>query len=795
MRMRGAPLLLPLSVLLLTLACDGGGEEKAAVLTGRFEAAMEELDIASALQAIEELQAVLPETPESSLQLARMLARAGKLSEALWLLEEAERRYPEHSHIKIGIAETAFLVANSARALEALGAIAPEDPLHAYALLLRSRAQLKLGDLAGSLATLEQGRQLYPEQTELGIALIDALSAEGLHDRALSALRELRSNESLLDQQRSWLDLTEVAILINQGKDDDALAALDPLLAREPGNASAWQRKIQLLLRRGEAEQACALLSEALESRPDAIELHALMVTAQAARGDREAAGRARRVLMELVKGASARLALANRLYAIGQPEEALAVLEAAEPEQSRSEAAEISYLETALLLDTGKTEEAQIRFEQFERDFPADVRVEYLRARFELVEGDARAAAVRLRTVASRLDRADVQHWLGVALERSGDNQGAEYRYGMAITRNQQQVASYHGLIRTFERRRAWGQMSLVARKLISIAPDDAFAFGALARSLLAAEAAGEAEKVLRAYAKRFPALLGPVVGLSNALREQDRPADALAELDAAAARFGQDPRFLAERAIVLQLLGRTDEALASVEQAVAAGARDASLQRALAYLFFVSGRTQEAAAAVEEALRLSPDDPTPLQMLGDHLSMQHDFAGARQAYQRYLKRRPDDAAIHSRLAEALVRLGERATAIDAYRRTIELDESAVAARNNLALLLQQEGRLDEALVEAQAAYARAENEPIVMDTLGWLFLAKGLPERAVALLSKAQRLAPESLETRYHLAVAYREAGQLAEARKLLDELHENLETNHELYPKVGEALAGLR
>jgi tetratricopeptide (TPR) repeat protein len=548
-------------------------------------------------------------------------------------------------------------------------------------------------------------------------------------------------------------------------------------------------------LKRGEAEQACALLSEALESRPDAIELHALMVTTQAARGDREAAEQARQELMERVKGASARIALAKRLQAAGQLTGALAVLGAAEPEQSRPEAAEIAYLETALLLSADKTTEARIRFEEFEDEFSGDARVEYLRARFELVAGDAKAAAARLRTVASRLDRADVQHWLGIALERSGDIEGAEYRYGMALQRNPRQVASYHGIIRTFEHRSDWSRMSMMARKLISIAPEDTFAFSALAHSLLALDAADEAEKVLRFYSKKSPALLGPVVGLSHALRQQGRPADALIELDAAAARFGQDPRFLAERAIVLQLLGRNDEAMEGVEQAVAAGARDASLQRALVYLFFVTGRTEDAAVAVEEALRLSPDDPTPLQMLGDHLSMRNDFAGARRAYERYLERRPEDAAIYSRLAEALARLGERAAAIDAYRKTIELDETAVPARNNLALLLQQEGRLDEALVEAQAAYARAEDEPIVLDTLGWLFLAKGLPERAVGLLSKAQRLAPESPETRYHLALAYGEAGQLAEARKLLDELHENLEPDHELYPKVDEAVAGLR
>jgi Flp pilus assembly protein TadD len=117
------------------------------------------------------------------------------------------------------------------------------------------------------------------------------------------------------------------------------------------------------------------------------------------------------------------------------------------------------------------------------------------------------------------------------------------------------------------------------------------------------------------------------------------------------------------------------------------------------------------------------------------------------------------------------------------------------VKAYNNLALVLERLEHLDEALVAAQAAYARAESEPVVMDTLGWLYLRKGFAERAVAVLEKARKAAPEAVETRYHLALAYRDSGRTGEARELLSELHENLDASHELHARVGEAVASLR
>jgi cytochrome c-type biogenesis protein CcmH/NrfG len=65
---------------------------------------------------------------------------------------------------------------------------------------------------------------------------------------------------------------------------------------------------------------------------------------------------------------------------------------------------------------------------------------------------------------------------------------------------------------------------------------------------------------------------------------------------------------------------------------------------------------------------------------------------------------------------------------------------------------------------------------------------------DRAVALLEKAHGLAPQAADTRYHLAIAYRESGRTGEARELLNDLHENLDAGHELRAPVGEALASL-
>jgi Tfp pilus assembly protein PilF len=145
---------------------------------------------------------------------------------------------------------------------------------------------------------------------------------------------------------------------------------------------------------------------------------------------------------------------------------------------------------------------------------------------------------------------------------------------------------------------------------------------------------------------------------------------------------------------------------------------------------------------------------------------------------------------------AHLLERSGRDAEAIEGYRRAIALDEEAAAARNNLALLLAERGALEEAREHAQRAYALAgDDEPEVVDTLGWIYLRSGYLDRGTALIERAHRAAPTRPGPRLHLALAYREAGRTREARALLDGLPADSDLDPALRREAHAALATLR
>jgi tetratricopeptide (TPR) repeat protein len=64
------------------------------------------------------------------------------------------------------------------------------------------------------------------------------------------------------------------------------------------------------------------------------------------------------------------------------------------------------------------------------------------------------------------------------------------------------------------------------------------------------------------------------------------------------------------------------------------------------------------------------------------------------------------------------------------------------------------------ESLELAEKAYQAAPDNPLVLDTLGWILLHYKQSSRSIKLLEEAYKLAPENKEIRAHLEAA-RKAG----------------------------------
>ena len=128
--------------------------------------------------------------------------------------------------------------------------------------------------------------------------------------------------------------------------------------------------------------------------------------------------------------------------------------------------------------------------------------------------------------------------------------------------------------------------------------------------------------------------------------------------------------------------------------------------------------------------------------------------------------RQRPDDPAAQADLARVLLDLGRTDEAQAAAERAVELAPGDVAYRGLLGYALLQAGRLSEAGEQfSQAAAAEPDNARWQLG-MGLLALVQGENEQAMTCLQRAAQLAPDDPLPRAYLAAAYLRSGDLAQA-----------------------------
>jgi tetratricopeptide (TPR) repeat protein len=126
------------------------------------------------------------------------------------------------------------------------------------------------------------------------------------------------------------------------------------------------------------------------------------------------------------------------------------------------------------------------------------------------------------------------------------------------------------------------------------------------------------------------------------------------------------------------------------------------------------------------------------------------------------------DNSAARMLLAEIEIRRGSSDGAIAHYLKAIGLEPSNVAAMNNLAALLPSSASTSgDALFWALKALARSPSNPIVEDTVGWIYYRQGKYGDALPHLEKSLKSLDRPI-AHYHLGAALLKAGNVARGRE---------------------------
>lgn len=321
--------------------------------------------------------------------------------------------------------------------------------------------------------------------------------------------------------------------------------------------------------------------------------------------------------------------------------------------------------------------------------------------------------------------------------------------------------------------------------------------ALGRLARE-------SEADKVLEDYVSQDPTDAATVWMLAKVYDSRGRLGDAEAVLETALEADSSAVALRSLLADVYRKQGKLPEAEALLKKSVEENPSPEAY-RTLAALYAIEGRNDKAQATFTEGIEAYPGYLNNYTDLADLVSTKEDFARGVAVLRGGIEANPNDEGFYAALASFYIRLergrdaesfmertleekplfsglactlgdwhlvsGRPDEALEAYEHALKFAPGEVRPRaaNAVAWVLAEKGTDLRRAVElaSEASLLRPDN-PDILDTLGWAFFKNKQYYRAVVNLARAVELSNEpAAETLYHLALAYREAGMLANAQ----------------------------
>jgi len=173
-----------------------------------------------------------------------------------------------------------------------------------------------------------------------------------------------------------------------------------------------------------------------------------------------------------------------------------------------------------------------------------------------------------------------------------------------------------------------------------------------------------------------------------------------------------------------------------------------------------------------LRQAIESEPDNLRPYGLLAQVLASQKRLAEGTREFETLAQRAPKSVGVQTFMAVLLHVQNRTEEARAQYQKVLEIDPRAAVAANNLAWMYAEEGQqLDIALQLAQTAKAQLPDDASVSDTLAWVYYKKNLSDSAIPLLEPLTRQDPNNPTYRYHLGLAYAQAGRDTLARQSLE------------------------
>lgn len=766
----------------LVLAACKSSEERAQDHFESGVALLEQGDVDRARVEFQNVFRLDPQNVEARLVFANALLENGEQGKAYRQFLRVSEQSPDNAQVRIELAEMAIVSQNweeGKRHGEAAIELAADNQrvqVIAAALEYAQARRDNESDVAGEAATRAQDLlQVLPDNLVAMRTVIDHLIRNQNYQGALEIA------ESGIASHPDNFAMHSVRLQLQANLQDlDGLGdTLKEMVERFPNELDIQRMLIRWHLDRQDLDGAEDFLRE-LAARPDAGSDEKITVVRflMQARDSAAAQEELRRLIAEEEETVVYHALLATLDFQEGQPEKAIADLEAlianSEPSEELSSAKVVL---ARMLMQTDNLVGARARVEEVIEEDPTNTEALKMRANWLIDEDKPDDAINDLRAALSQEPRdADILTLMGRAHERAGARDLAGERYALAVDASDQAPEESLRYAAFLLREDRVDAAKAVLVEALDNAPRNMLLMQRLAllhqttedwnevtrivwrlRSLETSEATALANGLEADMMLRQNRLEDTVEFLSELVEEESYTSDAaLAALIQTKIRAGEISD------VVDMLEDRLDET-----------PDDNALRYLRAGVHLIQDERDEAADIYRALLEVEPGNRAIMRTLHAVLVAegQHDQATAMVEEQIKAAENPSEALLLK--AEDLERAGDFEGAIAIYDELYALNSNNVVIANNLASLITTHRDAPEDLDRAFNIARRLSSSdfPAFQDTYGWIEYRRGNYEEALKYLEPAARGLPNHPLVQYHLGMTYVALDQIEQAKSALE------------------------
>lgn len=655
-------------------------------------------------------------------------------------------------------------------------------------------ASIQFGDLAWLVYQTQSSPvpRIYNDLSQVSQRLLagNPKDFDGLRFKAYIAIADKRADDALallrtansIRPLDSDVIMPTMQLLVEKGQLAEGEKLLRQLVKKQPAYVPAYDALYNLCMRENRVQDAEAALRLRVEKNPKDPFAFVRLADFYASQQNTAAVNA---TLQRLRDGRAsihgARAAVGDFYFTHKLYDESVREYQQAIQEDPKNEIAYRRRIERALVAQ-GKNDEAQAEIAKILKRDPNDPEALLLKAGFDLKSGQktkiTEAANIYKDLSTERPNDSSLRFYYARALLAEGDSQAARAELTAAIRERPTSAAP----------KLALADLALKEGK-------DSEALR-LASEVLAQNPSDRRARLLRATAEEDMGQIASArADLNLLLRDQPENEDAqlqLALLDTADKRYqeaagiftkyyhaGQKDLRPLEGLVRCEVKqGQFDKALALMDEEVKQSPRSAPVRLMFASVA-MQARKPDVAKAQFEALAAQRQDSSAEELQwAELLEISGDPQGAIEHYRKAVTLDPKNSTAAGLLGRLLEMTGHKPEAIASYRAAIKADPNNILALNNLAYSLAQAGQdLDEALRMALSAQKLSADNPDIADTVGWVYLKKGLTGSALQVFQNNVRKYPKSPSFHYHLGAALLANGDKVKAK---DELRKALESN---------------